>query len=220
MLFIVGLFYQRNIFYGIGKIAISIVVFLLPILPIRIQNYPFLHEPGITASNPGYIFYSSHNYKNQGLGYHPPELLYHYEVKKMKEGKEEKILFEGDVELSRELSSHIVGKEQTIPESSQFYWKITFQSFYKYPKATLKLFCKNMVDFHSYENHDTIPTKLRAERISPFLPFSWFWIAPFCVVGLFLSKREWKKWLPMYWIFLANHFTHCLLRCSSFSIVC
>ncbi len=217
LLFIAGLFYQRNIFlWHWKKIAISIVVFLLPILPIVIQNYPFLHEPGITASNPGYIFYSSHNYKNQGLGYHPPELLYHYEVKKMKEGKEEKILFEGDVELSRELSSHIVGKEQTIPESSQFYWKITFQSFYKYPKAALKLFLQKIWwIFHSYENHDTIPTKLRAERISPFLPFSWFWIAPFCVVGLFLSKREWKKWLPMYWIF----FSQCILLIAFYVVV-
>ncbi len=202
-------FQQRSLSLFIKKAALFISCSLIILFPIILQNMWLIGEPGITVSNPGYIFYSSNNYKNVGVLYHPPHVLLQREYvadKNRRSGKEASRYnepFQGDAELSQEISSIITGKKMNLQQSSQFYLEYAWHYISQYPReAFVLLLQKFWFIFHGYESHDVISVIMHAPLVKILTPFAYWWIAPLGILGFFLSLQEWRKWVPLYLVLI------------------
>ena len=179
---------------------------LLTTLPIVVQNLHLTGSAGITASNPGYIFYSSNNAASFGFRYSPPELYYRandYYQRLGATGSE--LPFLGDAEIAAIVSGAILGRPMSLDESSRYYLRFTLDHVRRYPRYYLGLELRKLqLAFHGYESHDVAPVFSSARALSGIAPVRFGWIAPLGILGLAASLRAWRRTLAL-WILLVNN---------------
>ena len=174
---------------------------LLIVLPVVVQNQRLTGSPGITASNPGYIFYSSNNPSSYGFRYSPPELYARgaafYEREALARGIPERLL--ADAEIATIISSAVAGRSMTLRESSRFYLKSGLAHMARYPTHYLGLLLqKSWLAVHRFEPHDVLPVFVRQTAVSAVAPLTFAAVAPLGLLGLWLSRRDWRRYLGAY----------------------
>ncbi|HXV77431.1 MAG TPA: glycosyltransferase family 39 protein, partial [Candidatus Polarisedimenticolaceae bacterium] len=173
---------------ALRQAAVVAGVALAVTLPVVVQNFRLSGTPGITASNPGYIFYSSNNGSSYGFRYSPPELFYrgsaYYERRTDRP-------FLGDAEIATVISGAVVGRPMTLAESSRYYTVFTLRHMGRYPAHYASLwFQKLWLSVNGYESHDVLPAFVRLDAIRSVTPIGLAWIAPLGLLGLGLSFRR------------------------------
>ncbi len=173
-------------------------VALATTMPVALQNYRLTGSLGTTASNPGYIFYSSNNYSSYGFRYSPPELYFRgAEYHERLQGDEG---FLGDAEIAAMISGAVLGERTSLSESSRFYLGQSASHMLAYPGHYLALLLQRVqLAFHAFEAHDVLPVFARYENVAAWTPLRFGWFAPFGLLGLFLSLARWRRFA---WIYL------------------
>lgn len=179
---------------------------VIVISPVMVQNYALTGEPGITASNPGYIFYSSNNTNCYGFRYNPPshfiQARKYYETVS-KSGAWDVSDFAGDAEIGTRITSIIDGSKMSLKASSVYYFRESMRYISNYPMEGLTLLlrkCRLIVG--GYEPHDVLPVLVRRATMDGMTFVSYFWLAPLGIIGFFLSLKNRKQWLEAYVILL------------------
>lgn len=181
----------------LARVAALVLCLLTIVAPVALQNMAFTARLSITYSSPGYVFYCSNNYACTGAFYNPTPLF--LQATRHKQPTDERYIFEGDVEISTEIASHISGRPLSIAESSDFYFQCAISYFSHYPGEACVLFLRKLwLLVHGYEAHDTLPVSIHYRRIASITPFAYSCIAPLGLIGLFFSLKNWKEWLPLY----------------------
>jgi tetratricopeptide (TPR) repeat protein len=172
---------------------------LLTTLPVVLQNVRSTGTPGITASNPGYIFYSSNNAASFGFRYSPPELYYRgFEYYRRLESTEPSVQFVGDAEIATVISGAVLGHPMSLSESSRYWAGFTLAHMGRYPRYYASLALRRLwLTFHGYESHDVAPVFSLHDKIATITPIRFAWIAPLGLLGLALSVPRWREavWL-------------------------
>ncbi|MGB3976205.1 MAG: glycosyltransferase family 39 protein [bacterium] len=141
------------------------------IAPITLFNYRRSGEIIWVTVSGGSVFYSSNNYRAEGLGYSPPQALTEIESDMMKKGSE---TFPVEHELFKYLAERASGRKLTYHEMSSFYFDEAFYFLKKSPFHGIQLFMsKFFYLFNNYEVLDTaslINASSRIKQIFPFLP--------------------------------------------------
>jgi len=163
--------------------------------------------PGTTASNPGYILYSSHNASSYGFRYSPPELYYrgndYYERRALETGHAQE-RFLGDAEIATAISGAITGDPMTLSSSSRFYLGFTLSHVGRYPLHYANLVVQRLgLAFNALEAHDVLPVFARYEVVAGITPLTYGLVAPLGLLGLVLSLRRFREHLALY-VILAN----------------
>jgi hypothetical protein len=179
---------------------------LLTTLPVVVQNLRLTGSPGITASNPGYILYSSNNAASFGFRYSPPELYYRatdYYQRLAATRPETRFL--GDAEIAAIVSGAILGRPMSLDESSRYYLRFTLDHVRRYPRHYLGLeLHKLWLAVHGYESHDVAAVFTSARTLSALAPLRLGWLAPLGILGLVASLPVWRRTLGL-WIVLVNN---------------
>ena len=186
--------------------ALLVGTALLATLPVVLQNARLTGTPGIMASNPGYILYSSNNAASFGFRYSPPELFYRgSEYYERREDRQPEARFLGDAEIATMISGAIAGHPMSLSESSRYYLDFTLAHVSRHPGyyAALAL-RKLLLAFNGYESHDVAPVFAIYDRVARLTPLSFAIVAPLGLLGLALSLARWRDavWL---WAVLANN---------------
>jgi Tfp pilus assembly protein PilF len=193
---------------GLRRGALVAAVAIVVTLPVVAQNYRLSGTAGVTASNPGYIFYSSNNASSYGFRYSPPELFYRgsafYEKRRFEPGQHGR-QFLGDAEIATVISGAIEGRAMSLRESSRYYLGVTLRHMRHYPGHYAALwFHRAWLAFNGLESHDVLPVFVRYASVSRLTPLSFAWIAPLGLLGLFFSLRNYRQYVWLYVLVLNN----------------
>ena len=141
------------------------------IAPVTLFNYWRSGELILVTVSGGSVFYSSNNYRAEGLGYSPPQSLTELESEIMKKGSE---TFPVEHDLFKYLAERASGRTLSYREMSSFYYDESYYFLKKSLFHGIYLFIsKFFYLFNNYEVLDTaslINAGFRIKRIFPFLP--------------------------------------------------
>jgi tetratricopeptide (TPR) repeat protein len=176
---------------------------LLVLVPVTARNYGIERQWVPVAANYA-AFYVGHNPGATGL-YAMPSFT-------------ESARFESEVWGTREVVSKKLGRPVTLAESSRYLFREGLRYAIGHPVDELKLAARK---FYFFWNRTESPTNLNyyfARDFSPLLralPFAWAVVAPFALLGLWLSRRAARRFVLLYLFVALNLLTALLFFVSA-----
>ncbi len=172
-----------------GAVVLLVAGTLLAIAPFTIANYAVANDFVLTSSNGGINFYIGNNPEAEGT------FLVDQAMRTD--------LYAG----SKERAEREVGRTLKPSEVSEYWFGRGFEFVREHPGRALGLVGRKFLLFwNAYEipNHYNIYFFKQLSKVLRFDPVVFAWVVPFGILGIYVTRRSWRKLLLLY-LFAATY---------------
>ncbi len=177
---------EKNIRQGLTRACMLVLWIAMSISPVTLTNIFLLGDAVILTSNGGINFYIGNHQGASGMFNVPPD-----------SGLWDHKLYVS----SKEVAQQATGRELTPAQVSKFWFNKGKQFIVNHPVEFLRLTGKKillMINRFEVANHHSFYFFRKWSDIIAYNPLRLSIFVAFAVIGLFMSLRDWRKYLILY----------------------